>query len=363
MIPTAARLTIDLDALAANYNVLCEIAGGVEAAPVVKADGYGLGAALVAGRLWREGARQFFVARLSEGVALRSALGPDRPAVIYVLDGYVAGAGPALIAANLTPVLSSLDQVKQSEIWAESLGFKPSIALQVDTGMNRQGLTPQGLIDLVQGPDPLANLDLKLIMSHLGSATLPSDSRSAEQLTKFRPLRALFPQVPASLAASAGIFLGRDYHFDLVRPGISLFGGGPKERPDPRLKAVATFEAPICDIRCVDAGETIGYGPETVLSKPTRLAVIAAGYADGLLRFSKGKAFAWFKGALRPIVSVTMDLTSVDIGDTPAAPGEWVEVMGNNAHIDRLATAAKTVAHECLVRISARADRVIVGET
>ncbi|MEI6439095.1 MAG: alanine racemase [Alphaproteobacteria bacterium] len=362
MIPTAARLTIDLDALAANYRVLCEIVGGVEAAPVVKADGYGLGAALVAGRLWREGARRFFVARLSEGVALRTALGPDRQAVIYVLDGYVSGAGPALIGANLTPVLSSLDQVRRAEMWAKSLGFKPIVALQVDTGMNRQGLTPQDLTDLVREPEPLASFDLQLVMSHLGSAPQPADPRSAEQLTKFRPLRDLFPEIPASLAASAGIFLGGDYHFDLVRPGISLFGGGPEERPDPRLKAVATFEAPICDIRSVEAGETIGYGPETVLSKPTRLAVIAAGYADGLLRLSKGKAFAWFKGALRPIVSVTMDLTSVDIGDTPAAPGEWVEVMGNNAHIDLLAAAARSVAHECLVRISARADRVIVGE-
>ncbi|OXE35865.1 MAG: alanine racemase [Phenylobacterium zucineum] len=362
MTPIAARLTIDLKALAANYQTLRQIAGGVEAAPVVKADGYGLGAGLIAERLWREGARRFFVARLSEGVALRHTMGPNRPAVIYVLDGYIPGTGGTIIDAALTPVINSQAQIQEVRAWAKALPYPLPVALQVDTGMNRQGLVPEHLVELAQRPEDMAGLDLRLIMSHLGSSTRPSDPRSADQLSRFRPLRALFPETPASLAASAGIFLGSDYHFDLVRPGISLFGGGPEEKPDPRLKAVATFEAPICDVRAVAMGETVGYGSGTVLQKPTRLAVIAAGYADGLLRMSKGRGRAWFKGALRPIVSVTMDLTSIDIGNTPAAPGEWVELIGPNAHIDNLAAAAGSVAHECLVRLSTRADRVVIGE-
>lgn len=362
MTPTAARLTIDLDALAANYALLRQVAGGVEAGPVVKADGYGLGAGLVAGRLWREGARQFFVARLSEGLALREALGPDRPAAIYVLDGFLEGAGPDLKRADLTPVLSSPEQVQRTIDWASTNALRPAVALQVDTGMNRQGLTPEAFTDLGQDSAVGATLDIKLIMSHLGSATLPKVPRSRQQLERFAPLRALFPKAPASFAASAGIFLGKDYHFDLVRPGISLFGGGPEERPDPRLKAVATLEAPICYVREVAAGETVGYGETTIVSKPTRLAVIAAGYADGYLRMAKGRSLAWFKDALRPVVSVTMDLTSIDIGDAEAHPGEWVELMGPNAHIDDLANAAETVAHECLVRLSGRAKRVVLGE-
>ena len=362
MHPTAARLTIDLDALAANFAVLREAAGGVEAAPVVKADGYGLGAGLISGRLWREGARRFFVARLSEGVALRRALGPDRPAVIHVLDGYVDGSGAALAQYDLTPVLNSLEQVRRCAIWASTLANRPTVALQVDTGMNRQGLTPQQLQILAQQPDDLAPFDLKLVMSHLGSATLPHVLRSERQLECFRPLRALFPAVPASLSASAGIFLGPDYRFDLVRPGIGLFGGGPEERPHPQLKAVATLEAPICDIREVEAGQTVGYGEDAVLERTTRLAVVAAGYADGYIRMAKGRAMAWFKGALRPVVSVTMDLTSIDIGEAPAASGEWVELMGPHAQIDHLAAAAGSVAHECLVRLSARAERIVIGE-
>lgn len=362
MTPTAARLTIDLDALAANYAMLRHVAGGVEAAPVVKADGYGLGAALVAGRLWREGARRFFVARLSEGVALRQALGPDRQAVIYVLDGFSPGAEAALSGFNLTPVLNSLDQVRLGAKWAATQADRPPAALQVDTGMNRQGMTPEQVTAMVREPEALAAFDLKLVMSHLGSATLPSVPRSELQLQRFRPIRALFPGVPGSLAASAGIFLGPDYHFDLVRPGISLFGGGPEETPDRRLKAVATLEARICDVREVASGETVGYGENTVLERPTRLAVVSAGYADGYIRRAKGLAMAWFKGALRPVISVTMDLISIDIGNTPAAPGEWVELMGSHAHIDHLAAASETVAHEWLVRLSARADRVILGE-
>ncbi|OYU70127.1 MAG: alanine racemase [Alphaproteobacteria bacterium PA2] len=362
MTPTAARLTIDLDALAANYAVLCQVAGGVEAAPVVKADGYGLGAGLVAARLWREGARRFFVARLSEGVALRKALGPSRPAVIYVLDGYADGAGQTLLEFSLTPVLNSLEQVRTGSEWAASLGNRPPVALQVDTGMNRQGLMPEQITALAGQSDALSAFDLQLFMSHLGSATIPEASRSERQLERFRPLRALFPDVPASFSASAGIFLGADYRFDLVRPGISLFGGGPEERPDPRLRAVATLEAPICDIRQVAAGETVGYGEAIVLDRPTRLAIVGVGYADGYIRKAMGRGMAWFKGALRPVVAVTMDLISIDIGDAPARPGEWVELMGPNAHIDLLAAASDTVAHEWLVRLSARAERHIVGE-
>ena len=361
MTPTAARLTIDLDALATNYAVLRQEAGGVEAGAVVKANGYGLGAGLVAGRLWQEGARQFFVARLSEGLALHQALGPDRPAIIYVLDGFLEGVGPDLRQADLTPVLSSVEQVQRALDWASSHTLRPAVALQVDTGMNRQGVTAEAFAGLGRDGVIWAALDLKLVMSHLGSATRPKVPRSRQQLERFRPLRAMFPGVPASFAASAGIFLGKDYHFDLVRPGISLFGGGPEEQPDPRLRAVAKLEAPICYVRQVAAGETVGYGETTIVSKPTRLAVVAAGYADGYLRMAKGRSMAWFKGALRPVVSVTMDLTSIDIGEIEAHPGEWVELMGPNAHIDDLASAAETVAHECLVRLSARAQRVVVG--
>ncbi|HEY9236341.1 MULTISPECIES: alanine racemase [Phenylobacterium] len=360
--PTAARLTIDLDALARNLAVLRIAAGGAQAAPVIKADGYGLGAGPIGRRLWAEGCKAFFVARLSEGESLRAELGPNRPATIYVLDGFIPGAGSRLIAADLTPVLASLPQIDAASAFAAAQGRALPVALQVDTGMNRQGLALDEAKALAASPDRLRHLDVRLLMSHLGSATDPADARNALQRSRFDAIRPLFPKAQASFAASAGIMLGPDYRAELIRPGISLYGGGPEERPDDRLEAVATFEAPILYIRSVAPGEIIGYGSSVVATRPMRLAIIAAGYADGIIRSSgKGGGYAWFAGARRPLVIVTMDLIAIDIGDDPAAIGQYVELLGENVPIDEAAEAAGTVAHECLVRLGGRAERVYVG--
>ncbi len=360
--PTSARLTIDLDALAHNFAVLRNEAPGAEAAPVIKADGYGLGAAPLARRLWAEGARGFFVARLSEGEALRAALGADHPAAIYVLDGFLAGSGPRLAAARLTPVLSSLPQIEAATTFAAASGQPLAVAIQVDTGMNRQGLTLTETQAVAQSGDRLRGLQVDVIMSHLGSATDPADPRNTLQQERFAQVRRLFPQARASFAASAGIMLGPDYRNDIIRPGISLYGGGPEERPDPRLRAVAKLEAPILYIRNVEPGELIGYGSNTRIEKPTRIAIVGAGYADGVIRASKGKGYGWLAGARRPVIIVTMDLIALEIGDATARIGDWVELLGPNVLLDEIATAAGTVAHECLVRLGGRAERIYLGE-
>ena len=361
--PTSARLTIDLDALAFNFAVLRAEAPGAEAAPVVKADGYGMGAGPVSRRLWAEGARAFFVARLSEGEALRSALGPERPAVIYVLDGFVPGTGARLVAAGLTPVLASLPQVEAASALAASSGSPLAVALQADTGMNRQGIGLEETKALAAAPDRLRHLDVRLIMSHLGSATEPADERNDLQRRRFEQVRRLFSDAPASFAASAGIMLGADFRAEVIRPGISLYGGGPEERPDPRLKAVATFEAPVLYIRNVQPGEMIGYGSTVVADRPMRLAIVAAGYADGLIRVGgRGGGYGWVAGARRPLVMVTMDLIGLEIEGAQVGIGEFVELLGPNVPIDDVAAAAGTVAHECLVRLGGRADRVYLGE-
>ena len=361
-LPTSARLTIDLNALARNFAVLRAQAAGADAAPVIKADGYGLGAAQVARRLWAEGAQGFFVARLSEGESLRAALGADHLATIYVLDGFLAGSGPRLAAARLTPVLSSLPQIEAATTFAAASGQALSVALQVDTGMNRQGLTLAEAEAVAQSGDRLRGLDIVLLMSHLGSATSPDDPRNQLQLGRFAQVRRLFPGVRTSFAASAGIMLGPEYRNDLIRPGISLYGGGPEERPDARLQAVAKFEAPILYIRNVEPGELIGYGSNTVIDKPTRVAVVGAGYADGIIRASRNGGYGWLAGERRPVIIVTMDLIALDIGPAQAQIGDWVELLGPNVLLDDIATAAGTVAHECLVRLSTRAERIYLGE-
>lgn len=359
-LPPRARLTIDLDALARNYHAIAHEAAGAVTAPVLKADGYGLGAGPVARRLWHEGARSFFVARLAEGEALRAALGAHQ-AEIFVLDGFVAGSGPRHVAAQLTPVLSSLTQVTAAASFAKGEGVVLTCGLQVDTGMNRQGLPVAAANALIQALDGLRGLDLTLVMSHLGSGAEPENPRNRAQLDAFQAVRRLFPEARASLAASAGAFLGPDFRFDMVRPGVSLFGSGPQERPDPRIAAVACLEAPILDIRSVRAGEPIGYGTSIRAAYHTRLAVIGAGYADGVIRAARRAARAWFAGDLRRIYIVDMDMTVIDLGDTPAQPGEMVELLGPHALLDDLAAAAGSIAHECLVRLGSRGDRVYLG--
>jgi alanine racemase len=363
MTPDRACLTIDLDALAHNRAVLVGIAGAAEVAAVVKADGYGLGVGPIARRLHDEGTRSFFVARLAEGEALRAEL-RVRAAAIYVLDGLTAGTADRLAAARLVPVIATVSQANAAlarAAAAQALGGRYTAALQVDSGMNRQGLSLDEARALATAPGALAGLDVPLVMSHLGSATEPRDRRNLDQLARFQELRGLFPEARASLAASAGVFLGPEYRYDMVRAGVSLFGGGPEERPDPRLRAVATFTAPVLDIRSLQPGDRVGYGSAFTAEKPMRVAIVAAGYADGVIRAAMGKGYAWAAGGRRRLLTVNMDLLVIDIGRAAVNVGDPVELLGPNVPLDDLARAAGTVAHEVLVRLSPRAERVYLG--
>lgn len=357
--PDRATLTIDLDALAHNRAAITAEAAGAEVGAVVKGDGYGLGVGPIGRRLHAEGTRSFFVARLTEGEALRRELG-DREAAIYVLDGLLPGTADRLAASRLTPVIATVPQVHAAQALAAAQGGYQA-ALQVDTGMNRQGLTLEAARALTQAPRGLGAFDVTLLLSHLGSATDPGEARNPQQLARFREARALFPGVRTSLAASAGAFLGPEYRCDLVRAGISLCGGGPEERPDARLRAVATLTAPVLDIRNLQPGDRVTYGTIFTAPAPMRVAVVAAGYADGVIRAAAGTGHAWAAGARRRLLAVNMDLLVIDIGDAPLAAGDPVELLGPNALLDDLAAAAGTVAHEVLYRLSARAERTYLG--
>jgi alanine racemase len=362
-----ARLTVDLDALAANHAALKRLAGAAEVAPVVKADGYGLGVGPIARRLWAEGARSFFVARLEEGEVLRGELGPERPARILVLDGATAGSAPRLAAARLVPVLNSPAQVETFTAFARAkmsaLGPLPA-ALHLDSGMNRLGLTLDELEVLTAAPDRLQGLDLELLMSHLACADQEEHRLNAQQAGRFKKARALLPGVPASLANTGGVFLGPEFHLDLVRPGIGLYGGGPFAKTHPQLKQVATLAAPILQVRAVFEGETVGYGASFTADRACRVAVIAAGYADGVLRSSAGRGRAWFAGDHRRILGrISMDLMVVDVTgcEEHAQPGAMVELLGPHVTVDDAAEAAGTASYEVLTRLGRRAERVYLG--
>jgi alanine racemase len=363
-------VTIDLDALAANYRLLTTRAGGNPPAGMVKADAYGLGAGPVARRLVAEGCNRLFVARLDEGLEVRAALNGDAtsgrdadPVRILVLDGVVPGTEGELLAARLTPVLNDLAQVERWRAAARSAGRPLDAALHFDTGMTRLGIPAGGADRLAADPGLLDGLAVDVVMSHLASADVPASDHPAQQLRRFLDLRARFPQGLASLANSSAVFLGPEYHFDLVRPGIALYGGAPQPdcRPNP-MAPVVTVEAPVVQVQRVEAGIPVGYGATHRTEAATRLATVPVGYADGFLRAAGRARFVAIGERTVPVVGrVSMDLIIVDVGEVPDAlvgPGTPVEVLGRRRLLDDVAAEAGTIANEILTGLGRRYERV-----
>ena len=343
-----ASLTVDLNALSHNFHAL-EAVSGVPVHPVVKANAYGLGAVPVAKRLLAEGARTFFVARLNEGVALREALGPDP--TVYVLDGCVGDAASALKAADLRPILNHGDQVAS---WRAASGW--ACGLQIDTGMNRLGFRPE------DAPAPFAGLEL--VMSHLACADDPAEPMNRRQRDAFAAVSTRYPGALKSFANSGGCFLGSDYGFDAVRPGICLYGGGPEGRFDGRLKAVATLTAEVLQIRDLPAGESVGYSRGFIADRTRRIATCGAGYADGVFRSNAPGGQVWAAGALRPILGrVSMDVIAVDVTDAEVSLGDHVELFGAHRPVDDAAAAAGTISYELLTSIGNRVERRYLDQT
>ena len=355
----AACLTVDLDAIAANLGWLRSLAGRAEVAPVVKADAYGLGIAAVAPRLWSQGARSFFVARVAEGESLRALLGSAGR--IYVLDGCPPGAAARMARAGLTPVLNSLPQVEAWSLQAQAGRARLDAALHIDTGLNRLGLRPEEARALADARDRLAGLDVELVLSHFACADDPRDpgaAMTARQTQAFLDVAALFPGARRSLANSAGVATGGDALQDLVRPGIALYGGGPFGRPEPALRPVAMLDAPVLQVRSVRPGESVGYGAAFSATTPLRVAVAAVGYADGVLRAGSPRGYGWLNGSACAFLGrISMDLIALDATGCQAAPGDRVELFGANLALDQAAAAAGTIAYELLTRVGSRVQR------
>ena len=359
----AAILTVDLGAIAANYRLLRKRAGKAECAGVVKADAYGLGAAAVAPALARAGCLSFFVAQLAEGAALRPFL--PKAASIYVLNGLTERDRGAFEAERLIPVLNDLGQIERWSAFCRARGKPLAAAVHVDTGMNRLGLPPGELDLLAQEPHRLAGVGVELVMSHLACADEPDHPLNRRQLIGLRSAIRRLPPARASLAASSGIFLARDFHFDLVRPGVALYGGNPLPgAPNPMAQPVQ-LQGRILQVRIVDRGETVGYGATHRFARPRRIATVGVGYADGFLRSLSNRGCAVLGGAPAPIVGrVSMDLITLDVSAAPetlARPGETVELIGPNRTIDDVAEEAGTIAYEILTSLGPRYARRYVG--
>ncbi|WFP64366.1 alanine racemase [Mesorhizobium sp. WSM4904] len=354
-----AILTIDLGAVRENYRRLKARLAGVRCAGVLKADGYGLGAAQVASALIKEGCDIFFVALLGEGIALRKALGPGRD--IFVLNGLPPGSAPEALAGGLHPVINSVAQLKAWRETARAAGRKLPAAVQVDSGMSRLGMPPAEVAALAK--DAFDGIDIRFAMSHLACADEPRNPANEAQRLAFERLRGMLPEAPASLANSSGIFLGASYHYDLARPGAALYGINPTPGEANPMLPVVRLQAKVAQTRSVEDGAGIGYGHTYHARGPLRLATISLGYADGWHR--RAASAAWFEGVRLPFVGrVSMDSIILDISALPAGrlgEGDLVELIGPWQGVDDAAAHAGTIGYEVLTSLGARFHRRYIG--
>lgn len=359
-----AFLSIDLRALQNNWKQISNQTQGAVCGAAVKADCYGIGLDEPARALAAAGCKIFFVALPDEGARLRKVLADVE---IFVLCGLLAGQAGFYQTHNLQPVLATPDQVKG---WAEhcsKIFRKLPAGLHIETGINRLGLTEKQTRTLADQREMLGTFNVSLVMSHLACADTPGDAKNDEQRRKFDQLRTLLPDARASLANSPGTFLGSDFSYDIVRPGIGLFGGNPfGDRANP-MSAVAHLYAPLLQVRELCAGESVGYGSTWMAKRASRIGVIGTGYRDGLPRSlsspaNEGPACVFIAGHYAPIVGrVSMDLITVDLTDVPAQfarEGGRVELMGANVSVDDLARWSGTLPYEILTRLGSRYARL-----
>jgi alanine racemase len=356
---TGGRLTVDLDAIAENWQALTRRLLTVECGAVVKANAYGLGLEPVTARLAKAGCKTFFVADVAEARRARSRA---REAAIYVLNGFSPEAADAFAELNIQPVINSTMELAEWDAFAAAQGVRGGAALHIDTGMNRLGMSAEEAAALALRLQQ-QNHGITLLMSHLACAEVADHPLNASQIRLFRELRILYHGVPASLANSSGIFLGETAHFDLARPGAALYGINPTPGRDNPMRNVLTLSGRVLQVRKVPQGESVGYGAAWIAKRASRVAIAALGYADGLSRAGSGvdrKAGgnAIVAGKRCPIVGyISMDLACIDVTDLPdnvVRRGDGAKFIGDGLPIDEVAGAAGTIGYEVLVRLGSR---------
>lgn len=362
----SAILTIDLAALVANWRQMAARAAPAQAAAVVKADAYGLGARQVVPALVAAGCRHFFVAQLAEALAIRDLVPQD--GLLAVLNGLNPQAEAAAAQAGVVPVLNSVGQARRWMAEAQARGATLPAIVQVDTGMARHGLSAQEALALAGDAGFGQAVSLVAVMSHLACADEPDHPENAAALARFSQVASAFAGVPRCFANSGGVLLGGDYigaqAGDLVRPGIAIYGGQADDGRASPLAPVVRLEARVIQTRCVPQGTGVGYGQVWHAPRPSWLATLAIGYADGFLRSLSGCGAVWARGFVLPVVGrVSMDATIVDstalyAAQGELAEGELVEVIGPHRPLDTVAHEAGTIGYEMLTQLGRRHARV-----
>jgi alanine racemase len=359
-------LTVDLDAIVANWRKLEKTAVPAECAGVVKADAYGCGTEPVVRALAAAGCKTFFVATLDEARAARAA---TRSADIYVLDGFFQNCGDAFAEINCRPVIGDLNELAEWDVFCRRTGWAGGTAVHIDTGINRLGLTvteAQGIIPRINAGDH----GITLVMSHLACAEALNHPLNAKQAAAFREIASEFSGVPTSLSNSSGIYLGPQFQFDLVRPGAALYGVNPTPEADNPMQPVVELKARIVQTRTIDKGESVGYGATWTARRPTRLAIVSAGYADGYFRAASSNdgtrgADVVVAGSRCPIAGrISMDLMAIDVTDLPPKSvrrGQLVTLIGEGITVDELAHHFGTIGYEVLTSLGRRYKRIYKG--
>ena len=360
-------LTVDLDALVANWRKLEKTAVPAECSAVIKANAYGCGIEPVARALAKAGCKTFFVATLDEAAIARATV-PS--ATLYVLNGFTQNTGDSYARIDARPVIGELNELAEWDVFCRRTGWAGGAGIHVDTGMQRLGLTiaeAQGLIPRIHAGDH----GISLAMSHLACAESLNHPMNARQLATFREVGSAFSGLPASLANSSGIFLGGAFQFDMVRPGAALYGVNPTPEADNPMQPVVELKARIVQIRDVERGESVGYGGNWTARRPTRLAIVSAGYADGYFR--AGSSNDGTRGAEVIVAGkrcavagrISMDLMAVDITDldkNAVRRGHLVTLIGEGITVDELAHHFGTIGYEVLTSLGSRYARVYKGE-
>src|SRR4051794_18233545 len=366
---TAAQpgiLTIDLDAIVANWRKLEKTAVPAECAAVIKADAYGCGTEPVARALAGAGCKTFFVATLDEARTAREAL-PS--AELYVLDGFFQNCGDAFAKLNCRPVIGDLNELAEWDVFCRRSGWSGGAAIHIDTGMNRLGLTlveANGIVPRINAGDH----GITLVMSHLACAETLNHPLNAKQVAAFREIASNFSGVPASLSNSSGIYLGAQFQFDMVRPGAALYGVNPTPEADNPMQAVVDLKARIVRLRNVERGDSVGYGGTWTARRPTKLAIVSAGYADGYFRAASANdgtrgAEVVVAGKRCPVAGgISMDLMAIDVTDLPdktARRGHMVTLIGEGITVDEVAHHFGTIGYEVLTSLGKRYARIYTG--
>lgn len=363
---TGGTLSVDLAAIDANWRTLAHQTPTAECAAVVKANAYGLGLEAVAARLARAGCTTFFVADIAEARRLRPRAAD---AVIYVLNGFSPEAGSAYVEVGARPVINSTTELAEWDAFVGERNWRGGAALHVDTGMNRLGIPVDEAIALAPRVHT-ENHGITLLMSHLACAEIGDHPLNASQIRLFKEIRLLFRGVPASLANSSAIFLSDTTHCELARPGAALYGINPTPGRSNPMQSVVELSGRILQIRKLDRGQTVGYGATWTAKRPSRLAVAALGYADGLPRSISGidparSGVASIAGKQCPLVGrVSMDLICVDITDLPDGSvhrGDEATFIGAGISVDDVAACAGTIGYEVLTHLGPRCHLVYRG--